>query len=125
MQQVVHYIITIYVVCKDASAHCYSIVARRLLWLTYLARYCPDVSCEEVLESHKWQGLYATIHKQIYPHQKPPTLSQVVRWIGQLGGFLGRKGDGEPGVKVLWRGLRRLEDISQTWLLFQELNTIV
>lgn len=25
------------------------------------------------------------------------------------GGFLGRKGDGEPGVKALWRGLRQLQ----------------
>ncbi|TRT76625.1 MAG: hypothetical protein EWV83_10490, partial [Microcystis sp. M_OC_Ca_00000000_S217Cul] len=24
-----------------------------------------------------------------------------------LGGFLGRKGDGEPGVKTIWLGLRR------------------
>jgi Transposase Tn5 dimerisation domain len=24
--------------------------------------------------------------------------------LGKLGGHLGRKGDGEPGVTVLWRG---------------------
>jgi len=29
----------------------------------------------------------------------------VVRLIAQLGGFLGRKGDGEPGAKTLWLGL--------------------
>jgi Transposase DNA-binding/Transposase Tn5 dimerisation domain len=33
------------------------------------------------------------------------------------GGFLGRKGDGEPGVKTIWRGLRRLHDIAATWKL--------
>jgi hypothetical protein len=27
-----------------------------------------------------------------------------------LGGFLGRKGDGEPGVKTLWLGLQRIRD---------------
>ncbi|MEN6404346.1 MAG: IS4 family transposase, partial [Armatimonadia bacterium] len=26
-------------------------------------------------------------------------------------GFLGRKGDGEPGIKVLWAGLERLHNI--------------
>ena len=41
----------------------------------------------------------------------PPTLRDAVRRIARLGGFLGRKGDGEPGVKTLWRGLRRLHDI--------------
>lgn len=95
----------------------YSIVAWRLLWLTYTARREPDSSCEVVFATHEWQALYATIHKQIYTDDTPPTLAQVVAWIARLGGFLGRGGDGEPGVKVLWRGLRRLDDIAQTWLL--------
>jgi hypothetical protein len=36
-------------------------------------------------------------------------------WIGQLGGFWGRKGDGEPGGNVLWRGWMRLQDITLTF----------
>jgi hypothetical protein len=35
-----------------------------------------------------------------------------VRWIAQRGGFLARRGDGEPGVKTLGRGDRRLEDLT-------------
>jgi hypothetical protein len=35
--------------------------------------------------------------------------------ITKLGGFLGRKHDGNPGVKVIWRDLRRLHDISEGW----------
>jgi hypothetical protein len=31
-----------------------------------------------------------------------------VRMLGKLGGHLGRKGDGEPGVLILWRGWMRL-----------------
>jgi hypothetical protein len=34
-----------------------------------------------------------------------------------LRGFIGRKSDDEPGVKVLWRGWIRLQDIVETWLL--------
>jgi len=45
-----------------------------------------------------------------------------VRWIAQLGGFLARKGDGEPGVQTIWRGLRRLEDIAATWLLLHRMS---
>ena len=29
-----------------------------------------------------------------------------------LGGFLGRKGDGEPGAKTLWLGLQRVMDFA-------------
>jgi hypothetical protein len=57
------------------------------------------------------------MHQTPIPIDTPPTLQQAVFWIAQLGGFLGRKGDGEPGAKVIWRGLRRLEDIVATWVL--------
>jgi hypothetical protein len=95
----------------------YTIVAWRLLWITYLARYQPEQPADTVLETHEWQALYCTIHKTPRPPDSPPTLHRCVRWIAQLGGFLGRKRDGEPGVKTIWQGLRRLHDIAQTWKL--------
>ena len=101
----------------------YSIVAWRLLYITYLARSETNVSCEIMLSPPEWQALYATIHHKSYPHSYPPTLGEVVGWIAKLGGFLGRKHDGFPGVKTLWRGLRRLDDIMMGWLLFNQLKT--
>lgn len=95
----------------------YTIVAWRLLWMTYLARYHPDAPADTVLEAHEWRALYCTIHKTPQPPSSPPSLRTCLRWIAQLGGFLGRKHDGEPGVKTIWQGLRRLHDIAQTWLL--------
>ncbi len=95
----------------------YAIVAWRLLWLTYLARQSPEKPCDEVFERHEWQSLYCTIYQSSLPPTTPPTLHQCVRWIAQLGGFIGRKGDGEPGVKTIWRGLQRLHDIAETWRL--------
>ena len=95
----------------------YCIVAWQLLWLTYEARQNPDISCDGVLASHEWQSLYCTVHKTSMPPDKPPTLREAVRWIAKLGGFIGRRRDGEPGVKTIWRGLRRLHDISETWKL--------
>lgn len=47
----------------------------------------------------------------------------MVNWIARLGGFLGRKSDGSPGVKVLWRGLSRLHDLVEGWQLCQSLNS--
>lgn len=37
---------------------------------------------------------------------------QTLREIAMLGGFLGRKGDGEPGWQCIWRGWNRLQDIA-------------
>ena len=39
-------------------------------------------------------------------------LRQAVHWIGRLGGFLARRGDGEPGVTVLWKGFQHLTDLT-------------
>jgi hypothetical protein len=98
----------------------YAIVAWRLLWLTYQARQNPEQTVEGILQPHEWQGLYCRIHKTNKPPTQVPTLGECVRWIAQLGGFLGRKGDGDPGVKTLWRGLQRLHDIADTWLLVND-----
>ena len=35
--------------------------------------------------------------------------------VAILGGFLARKGDGEPGTQTLWLGLQRLDDITEMW----------
>lgn len=95
----------------------YSLVAWRLLWLTYAARRSPDAHCEQVLERAEWQALYAQHHGTTTLPSAPPTLQQAVRWIAQLGGFLGRRSDGEPGVKTVWLGLRRLSDLTEMWQL--------
>lgn len=95
----------------------YAIVAWRLLWLTYKARQAPHASCESAFERDEWQALYCLIHHTPVPPETPPSLEETVRWLAQLGGFLNRKGDGVPGVKVLWRGWQRLEDSVAMWRL--------
>ena len=42
----------------------------------------------------------------------PPRLNEVVRLVAMLGGFLARRGDGEPGVKTIWLGLQRVMDFT-------------
>lgn len=88
----------------------YSIVAWRLMALTYRARLMPDASCEEILQPHEWRLLRRRFEPKNRT-KKPPTVRQAVRWIAQLGGFLARKHDGEPGLKTLWRGLGKFHDL--------------
>jgi hypothetical protein len=102
----------------------YSIIAWRLLWITYQSRETPNVNCEIVLEKHEWQSLYCMINKTPIPPENPPKLKDAVLMLARLGGFLGRKNDGEPGVKVIWRGLQRLKDVAQIWQImnYQDLS---
>jgi hypothetical protein len=104
----------------QCAVACYSIVAMRLMWLTYESRKHPDRSCDDILATHEWQSLHARVHPQATIPREPPNLHDAVRMIAKLGGFLGRKGDGEPGLKTLWRGMRRLEDISIAWQLAKQ-----
>lgn len=94
-------------------------VAWRLLWLTYLGRDQPDLPCTVAFAEIEWQTLYCFVNKTQSLPQQTPTLAQATLWLARLGGFLARKSDGFPGVKVLWRGWRRLIDIIQARLFFQ------
>ncbi|MGX8940436.1 IS4 family transposase [Symbiopectobacterium sp. Eva_TO] len=43
-----------------------------------------------------------------------PKLNEVLRLVAQLGGFLARKGDGEPGAKTIWKGLQKVMTAAET-----------
>jgi hypothetical protein len=66
--------------------------------LTMLARERAEVACTEVLSDQEWQTIYIMSKSKAPPH-KPPSLKEATRMLASLGGFLGRKGDGEPGTK--------------------------
>lgn len=86
----------------------YGIIAWRILYMTLLSRLIPDMPASAILAPEEWQALYCRIHRTPTPPQTAPPLRQAVRWIASLGGFLGRKGDGEPGVQTLWSGFQEL-----------------
>src|ERR1043166_6333044 len=91
------------------AALLYAAVAVRILALRDLARVQPDAPCTLIVADDEWQALWVRFAKtKLTAHTSPPTIQQVVRWIGQLGGHLGRKRDGLPGVRTLWRGFRDL-----------------
>jgi len=92
-----------------------SVIGWRLHWMTYINRCQPDLPCTAVLTTIEWEALYMRIHKSKRLPDTVPTVHQAVRWIARLGGFLGRKSDGEPGVTTLWRGWQRLQDLAATW----------
>ncbi len=43
-----------------------------------------------------------------------PKLNEVLRLNARLGGVLGRKSDGEPGVKTIWLGLKEVHVAAKT-----------
>ena len=91
------------------------VIAWRLFWLTHINRQAPDAPCTLILADHEWKALHTAIRRSAVLPPEPPTVRQAVRWIAQLGGFLGRKGDGEPGITTIWRGWSRLTDLAEMY----------
>ena len=96
----------------------FMIVAWRLYFIVFLGRNCPELSCTIIFEEDEWKSVFAIV-KKVKPPDEPPMLGEVVRMIATLGGFLGRKCDGDPGPKVMWIGLQKLAECAKGWAAYR------
>lgn len=88
--------------CLEAVAGMLSVLAVRLLQLKAVARLQPDLPAEKIVPLAWLKMLLALRNKPIF------TVRDFFRHLAGLGGFLMRKGDGEPGWITIWRGLTKL-----------------
>ena len=94
-----------------------SIVAWRLFAITLAARTDPATPCSALLVDQEWQVLFRKVTGNRSLPKQPPRIGDVVIWVAKLGGFLARKCDGPPGTLTLWRGWKRLADLTEGWRL--------
>lgn len=87
----------------------YIVIAWRILFLIKMARTKSQLSCTEFLSETEWRTAYIMIRKKI--PTAPPTIGDAIKMIAQVGGYLARKSDGPPGMKNLWRGLKRIRQV--------------
>lgn len=85
------------------------IVAWRVMDLTRAARSASPEPAEAKFDAEEIQVIKKLLGQT---SEQPLDLREAVRRVAQLGGFIGRKSDGEPGVITLWRGLKRLEQLT-------------
>lgn len=97
------------------------VVAIFLMSLLSMARSQPQAPAKGWLCTHTRTALCQYLHKQKLSPETL-TLAQAVHHIACLGGFLARKSDGLPGAEVLWRGIKKLETITEAWIAFQQLH---
>jgi hypothetical protein len=78
--------------------------AVRLLQLRDVARQAPETAAKKLVPT-EWVEVLGKITR------RPRTINTVgefMRTLAGLGGFLGRKSDGQPGWQTIWRGLETL-----------------
>ncbi len=88
----------------------FMVVSWRIGRMMRLGRTCPDLPASLMFEPDEIKAAYVLTKKAM--SSTPPRLNEVVRRVAMLGGFLARKGDGEPGVKTIWLGLQRVIDFA-------------
>ncbi len=98
------------------------VVAWRVYWLTMMSREKPETSCEQILSEQEWRVLKAWATGKIA--DIAPNVQQAVRWIGKVGGWLARGKEDNPGTTCMWRGLVRLANMVQGYMLALQVHSI-
>jgi Transposase DNA-binding/Transposase Tn5 dimerisation domain len=97
--------------CKESLeriAGLLSVVAVRLLQLKSAARLTPERPARQIVPRLWIQMLVAARKKRKGTSIATMTIREFYRELAKLGGFLGRKSDGEPGWITIWRGWEKL-----------------
>lgn len=87
------------------------VVAVQVMYLTRFARSHPDAPVYNVANKEEAETVESWVQTNRYKTYEVTTVSDYVRGIGFIGGFRGRKCDGEPGVQAIWQGLRSLANL--------------
>lgn len=90
----------------EAMVGLMSVVAVRLLQLKSVARSDPDRPARAVVP-RLWLVMLKAVRKNLR-RVYDLTIREFYREVAKLGGFLGRKSDGEPGWITIWRGWEKL-----------------
>lgn len=88
--------------------------AIRLLQLRQAARQTPSLPAKEVVDPLMVEVLVRRQKKVA----REPTLAEFWQAVARLGGHQGRKSDGPPGWRTIWRGWRYLSDLTDGARLF-------
>jgi hypothetical protein len=94
---------------REAMVGLMSVVAVRLLQLKTVARRDPHRAARKVVPPLWLEMLKAARKNLCRVHDL--TVYQFYRELAKLGGFLGRKSDGEPGWITIWRGWGKLNTL--------------
>lgn len=85
-----------------------SVIGVRLLQLKTISRHAPEQPAHRRVPS-QWLEALKGLRPRL--NQTTLTVSAFFRELAKLGGFLGRKHDGEPGWQTIWRGYQKLHNI--------------
>jgi len=92
------------------------IVSFMVIYISMIRRVRPDQPCTRVFRESEWQALWTYLFEEPLP-DRPPSIEEMIEFLGMIGGYPGRKGDSPPGPKVFRRAFTKLPAIERMWLI--------
>lgn len=99
-----------------------SVIAWRVLFVTYIARQQPQARAEVILSPTEIKVLEGANNLKLPKAKKIKTVEQAVAALAKLGGHMGRKNDKAPGIITVCRGMMRLNDFMSGFFLSAQLK---
>jgi Transposase DNA-binding len=102
----------------------YSLATLKVLKIRYWAEKSPQSNIYEAgISPIEYEVLYAYAQKKLDPNivfeaNKPPSIAQYCKVLGQIGGFLPSKRQELPGLKIIARSLEKLKNLVDAYLIF-------
>jgi hypothetical protein len=94
------------------------ILAWRVMFTMMMGRVQGEMPCDVVFDEAEWKAVYKILNKKKGLPKEAPSLEEFIKMIATLGGYVNRKSEGPPGVKVIWKGMARMIDFALAWEAF-------
>lgn len=94
------------------------VIAWRIMLMTLLGREVPSLPAEIMFSNLEIDILNAYAQKKT--ERPPDTLGAAVMLVANMGGYLRRNSDPDPGHQIMWRGYTYLQIMCEGFLLHDE-----
>ena len=94
------------------------VVAWRVQSLTQVGRDEPETPCDQYFDSAEWKAAYLVANPGCRLPATAPTMGAFMLLVARLGGYIHTPAQGPPGVRTIWRGIRRLDTLAIAYRAF-------
>ena len=101
-------------ICISAPMAC------KILEILLQSRATPKLAAETILSPEEYQAVRLLTKRQTGRLPRKLTLEKVVKHVAMAGGWMGRKGDGPPGIRTFWRGWKDIQVMAGTIMMLNE-----
>lgn len=94
------------------------VVAWRVQCLTQVGRDDPATPCDQYFDSAEWKAACLVANPGCPLPATAPSMGAFMLLVARLGGYIHTPAQGPPGVRTIWRGIRRLDTLAIAYRAF-------